>query len=123
MRSIVSRPSSGVLDAAASESQHLYEMYEQRDEHAPGHVTASEARTSFAELVNRAAIKGERVRVMRHGHAVAAIIPIWDLERLEADDRARGGRSETFKELILTMPDLGEDADFLAPRELPREVL
>lgn len=28
----------------------------------------------------------------------------------------------TFKELLLAMPDVGEDADFEAPRDLPREV-
>lgn len=58
-------------------------MYEVNDDHAAGHVSVSEARQDFAEIVNRAAYRGERVRVVRRGRAVAAIIPIEDLELLE----------------------------------------
>jgi prevent-host-death family protein len=58
-------------------------MHDARDEHAPGHVSVSEARQDFAEIVNRAAYGGERVRVVRRGRAVAAIIPIEDLDLLE----------------------------------------
>lgn len=58
-------------------------MYEPNDDHAAGHVSVSEARRDFAEIVNRAAYGGERVRVVRRGRAVAAIIPIEDLELLE----------------------------------------
>lgn len=60
-----------------------YEMYEPANDHATGHVSVSEARHDFAEIVNRAAYGGERVRVVRRGRAVAAIIPIEDLELLE----------------------------------------
>jgi prevent-host-death family protein len=58
-------------------------MYEQKDEHGSARVSVSEARTDFAEIVNRAAYGGERVRVVRRGRAVAAIIPIEDLDLLE----------------------------------------
>jgi prevent-host-death family protein len=58
-------------------------MYEPNDPHATGHVSVSEARQDFAEIVNRAAYGGERVRVVRRGRAVAAIIPIEDLDLLE----------------------------------------
>jgi prevent-host-death family protein len=58
-------------------------MYTPRDEHAPGHVSVSEARRDFAELVNLAAYAGERVRVVRRGREIAAIVPIEDLELLE----------------------------------------
>ena len=58
-------------------------MYERTDEHGAGHVSISEARQDFAELVNRAAYGGERVRVVRRGRAVAAIVPIEDVEALE----------------------------------------
>jgi len=58
-------------------------MYEPNAEHAAGHVSVSEARQDFAEIVNRAAYGGERVRVVRRGRAVAAIIPIEDLDLLE----------------------------------------
>jgi prevent-host-death family protein len=63
-----------------------YKMYETRGEHPTGHVTVSEARDDFAELVNRVAYRGERVRIERRGREVAAIVPIEDadlLERLE----------------------------------------
>ncbi len=58
-------------------------MYDGKDEHAPGHVSVSEAREDFAELVNRAAYRHERIRVSRRGRDVAAIVPIEDVEFLE----------------------------------------
>lgn len=58
-------------------------MYESNDEHNPGHVSVSEARQDFAELVNRAAYRGERVLVSRRGRPIAAIVPIEDVEFLE----------------------------------------
>lgn len=61
----------------------LYKMYEQDDEHRPGHVSVSEARETFAELVNRAAYGGERVLVARRGKPIAAIVPIGDVEFIE----------------------------------------
>lgn len=75
-------------------------MYETSDGQAS--VSVSQARDDFAELVNRAAYKDQRVIVTRRGRAIAAIVPIEDvayLERLEdeydlktADEaRAEGG--------------------------------
>jgi prevent-host-death family protein len=58
-------------------------MYNTRDEHRAGHVTVSEARQDFADLVNRAAYGHERVRVVRRGREIAAIVPIEDVEYLE----------------------------------------
>lgn len=58
-------------------------MYESMDEREPGHVSVSEARQDFAELVNRAAYRGERVLVSRRGRPIAAIVPIEDVEFLE----------------------------------------
>ena len=60
-----------------------YAMYKTIDEHRPGHVSVSEARQDFAELVNRAAYGHERVRVVRRGREIAAIVPIEDVEFLE----------------------------------------
>jgi prevent-host-death family protein len=60
-----------------------YEMYEERSEHHGGHVTVSEAREGFADLVNRAAYGGERVLVSRRGKPVAAIVPIADVKLIE----------------------------------------
>ncbi|MEX2548539.1 MAG: type II toxin-antitoxin system Phd/YefM family antitoxin [Chloroflexota bacterium] len=62
-------------------------MYEPQD-HEGVHVSVTEAREDFAELVNRAAYKEERVIITRRGRAIAAIVPIDDvayLERLEDD--------------------------------------
>ncbi len=58
-------------------------MYETDDKHRAGHVGVSEARETFAELVNRAAYGHERVLVARRGRPIAAIVPIEDVELLE----------------------------------------
>lgn len=58
-------------------------MYDPIAEHARGHIGVSEARESFAELVNRAAYGGERVLVSRRGRPIAAIVPIEDVEFME----------------------------------------
>jgi len=72
-----------MLTADASRPYGVYEMYEPSDEHTTGHVSISEARETFADLVNRAAYGHERVRVVRRGRPVAAIVPIEDVELLE----------------------------------------
>ena len=62
----------------------LYISYEMSD---PKRI--SEARGEFSDLVNRAALGGERILLTRHGKSVAAIVPVHDLELLEAlEDRA-----------------------------------
>jgi prevent-host-death family protein len=43
----------------------------------------SEAREQFATIINQVAFGGERVRLTRHGKAVAAVVPIEDVEFLE----------------------------------------
>lgn len=58
-------------------------MYDEADEHRSGHVTVSEARQSFADLVNRVAYRKERVLVTRHGRPIAAIVPMEQVEFLE----------------------------------------
>ena len=47
-------------------------------------ISISEARDGFAELINRAAYARERVRVVRRGRVVAAVVPMEDVELLEA---------------------------------------
>lgn len=49
----------------------------------------SEARESFSTTVNRVAFGGERVVLTRHGRRVAAVVPIEDLELIEALEDAR----------------------------------
>ena len=70
-------------------------MYKSGHEHPSGHVSVSEARETFAELVNRAAYGHVRVRISRRGRPVAAIVPIEDvelLERLEDEVDLQAGR-------------------------------
>jgi len=47
-------------------------------------VTATDARNNFQDLVNRAEYGRERILVERRGKAVAAIVSLEDLKRLEA---------------------------------------
>lgn len=57
-------------------------------EGAARRLTTSEARDSFAELVNRVAYGGERVVIHRRGRALVALVPVEDLETLEAAENA-----------------------------------
>lgn len=51
-------------------------------------VTASQARATFAEALNRAIFGGERTIIRRHGKEVAAVVSLGDLQVLEAiEDR------------------------------------
>lgn len=59
-------------------------MYEPADPHEVPRLTVSEAREEFAELVNRVAYGHERVRLARRGREIAALVPVADLELLEA---------------------------------------
>ena len=62
-------------------------MYDTNTEHDGGHVSVSEARETFADLVNRVAYRNERVLVTRRGKPIAAIIPMAQAEFLaQAED-------------------------------------
>ena len=61
----------------------LHEMYKSNDEHGTGHVSVSDARESFADHVNRAAYRQERILIARRGKPIAAIVPMEDVEALE----------------------------------------
>jgi prevent-host-death family protein len=58
-------------------------MYDTRRELDGFRVGVSEARDQFAELVNRAAYKEERVLLLRRGRPIAALVPIEDVAYLE----------------------------------------
>ena len=49
-------------------------------------LSVSMARSSFSDLLNEVLMYGERVVLERHGKAVAALVSVTDLERLEALD-------------------------------------
>lgn len=46
-------------------------------------IPVTQARADLAELVNRVGYSGERVVLTRHGKALAALVPVADLEALE----------------------------------------
>jgi prevent-host-death family protein len=51
-------------------------------------LTVSKAREAFSETVSRVAYTKERVLVERHGKAVVALVPVEDVELLQAlEDR------------------------------------
>lgn len=59
----------------------------------PTRVGVHEAKTHLSEYLNRAAYRGERIVIARHGKPVAALVGLDDLRRLEAPD-AEGGENE-----------------------------
>ena len=71
------------LDTLVRAPDGLYDMYNSKDEHGSGHIAVSEARESFADLVNRVAYRSERVVITRRGRRIAAIIPLEQVEFLE----------------------------------------
>ena len=46
-------------------------------------LRATTARDAFADTINRVAYRGERIVLERRGKAVAAVVPLADLELLE----------------------------------------
>ena len=53
-------------------------------------LTTTEAQETFTELVGRVANGKERVVLPRNGKRQAVVVPLEDLERLEALERERG---------------------------------
>lgn len=47
-------------------------------------ISVSEAREDFSEVINQVSYTGERIVLHRRGKALAALIPVADLEVLEA---------------------------------------
>lgn len=47
-------------------------------------MAASQARENFATILNEVAFGGQRILLHRHGKDVAAVVPIEDVELLEA---------------------------------------
>src|SRR3954462_11917226 len=46
-------------------------------------VPVTQARADLAELVSRVGYSGERILLTRHGKALAALVPVSDLDELE----------------------------------------
>lgn len=56
----------------------------QRKRREPESLTVVKVRENFADVLNRAQYADERIRIIKHGKPVAAIISIEDLKVLEA---------------------------------------
>ncbi len=57
------------------------------------HLTSEGLRLGIADTLNRVGFKSERIIVERHGKPLAAIVPLADLERLEALEEAEDLRA------------------------------
>lgn len=75
-------------------------------------MTVSQAREEFAELVNRVADDRERVRIVRRGRELVAVVPMADIELPEAlDDEldlaaAREGLADPSNDDHLTLQEV-----------------
>jgi len=49
-------------------------------------INIAKAKDSFSEIVARVSYSGERVLIKRRDKAVAAIVPLHDLEKIQAQD-------------------------------------
>lgn len=70
----------------------MYKMYK-HPESIGERTTVSEARRTFAELVNRVAYGNARITVARHGRDLVAIVPMSDVRRLQAMEPGPAGAS------------------------------
>ena len=52
-------------------------------------VSAAKAKAELSSLINRVAYGGERIIIERHGKPAAALVPVEELERLQAKQGAR----------------------------------
>lgn len=52
-------------------------------------VPVSKARESLGGIVNRVALRGERIQLSRNGKPVAVVVPLEDVELLERLEDAR----------------------------------
>jgi prevent-host-death family protein len=81
-------------------------------------LNASEARSDFADVLNRVAYRGERIVLNRRGKDVAAIVSVEDLkllERLEDEKDLKAARAalkeaekKGTKKLASLMKELGD---------------
>jgi prevent-host-death family protein len=92
-------------------------MYEPSDEHDSGHVSVSEARESFADIVNRVAYRNERVLITRRGKRIAALIPMEQvafLERMEDEydlREALGALADPANAVTYTLEEVEAELD------------
>jgi prevent-host-death family protein len=71
-------------------------------------VNMTELRQRLGSLVNRAAYGGERIILVSHGQAKAAIIGIEDLRRLEQSSAGLTGQRDSYTNALATADLLRE---------------
>jgi prevent-host-death family protein len=79
------------------------------------------ARRQFAELVNRAGYGKERILICRYDRAVAAIVSVADLQRLEHEDRQKLETTSTHAQTT-TKPLTGPEYGKLLAESMEREL-
>lgn len=84
--------------------QKLSPDFAEADDDGRFYVSTTQARENLADLLNRAAYRGERFIVDRHGKPLAAIVPVEDLERLEALEDAAD---------LKAVAEVREDAEYV----------
>ena len=87
-------------------------------------VGVHEAKTRLSEYLNRAAYRGERILVERHGKPVAALVSVEDLRRLEEPqgtavrEADEGARQAAFRR---AMEDAGAILEWPSGDPVPRD--
>ncbi|MEA2510883.1 MAG: hypothetical protein QOJ59_370 [Thermomicrobiales bacterium] len=80
-------------------------------------ISTVEARERFAEVVNRAAFGQERIVLTRRGKALAAVVPIEDLEWMqELEDRL------DIEEALAALKEAREEGGTISAEELKTEL-
>lgn len=79
-------------------------------------VPVTQARADLAELVSRVGYSGERILLTRHGKALAALVPVSDLEELERPPAEIGF---TFAAPREPQPERDDQAETRPPRRTP----
>lgn len=82
------------------------------------HLSVQEAGEQFSDLIHRVAEEKERILVTRDGEQLVAIIPIEDLELVEAlEDKidleeARAARQEAIEKGTISLEELKKELGF-----------
>jgi prevent-host-death family protein len=74
------------------------------------HISVAEAKARFSALLDGVLHRGERYVIERHGHEVAAVIGVGELEQLEPGRPEAGGGAMTLVGLWQDIPDADIDA-------------
>lgn len=60
-------------------------------------IEATQARQEFSETVNRVAYGGDRIVVKRRGKALAAIVPIADIDLIKECEEQKAAKAKAVK--------------------------